>query len=291
MLKIENPYDGVSPDHLALRGNLHAHTTQSDGHLSPQQLVDTYRNAGYDFLAISDHDVFSGAALFNTLEVGNMLLIPANEISKDGPHLLHIGADCRIEPYADRQKVFDLVSPGGFAIVNHPNWLEHHDHCPQAKMREWTGYAGIEIFNGVIGRHAGSPYATDDWDMLLGNGRHVWGYANDDLHWAHEEALGWNVVYVTERTVGAVIAALRNGRFYASTGVGIDSVTVEDSTVTVRSKNAERIVAITDFGRRIAVHDGQELSVSAEKAMSVLRFELWGRGEQFAWTQPMFITH
>ena len=39
-----------------LRGNLHAHTTFSDGVRSPQALVDEYETRGYDFLAITDHE-------------------------------------------------------------------------------------------------------------------------------------------------------------------------------------------------------------------------------------------
>jgi hypothetical protein len=39
-----------------LRGNLHAHTTFSDGVRSPERLVAEYETLGYDFLAITDHD-------------------------------------------------------------------------------------------------------------------------------------------------------------------------------------------------------------------------------------------
>ena len=39
-----------------LRGNLHAHTTFSDGVRAPQALVEDYEARGYDFLAITDHD-------------------------------------------------------------------------------------------------------------------------------------------------------------------------------------------------------------------------------------------
>ena len=38
-----------------LKGNLHSHTTCSDGRLSPQQRADAYAAHGYDFLAITDH--------------------------------------------------------------------------------------------------------------------------------------------------------------------------------------------------------------------------------------------
>jgi len=38
------------------KGNLHMHTTESDGEFTPQQAVDAYHEQGYDFLAITDHD-------------------------------------------------------------------------------------------------------------------------------------------------------------------------------------------------------------------------------------------
>ena len=37
------------------RGNIHTHSTRSDGRLPPSQVVAAYRDHGYDFLAITDH--------------------------------------------------------------------------------------------------------------------------------------------------------------------------------------------------------------------------------------------
>ena len=39
-----------------LKGNLHAHTTFSDGRRPVEEVVARYRDLGYDFLAITDHD-------------------------------------------------------------------------------------------------------------------------------------------------------------------------------------------------------------------------------------------
>jgi hypothetical protein len=39
-----------------LRGNLHAHTTFSDGIRTPEALIAEYESRGYDFLAITDHE-------------------------------------------------------------------------------------------------------------------------------------------------------------------------------------------------------------------------------------------
>lgn len=37
------------------RGNLHCHSSRSDGLLGPEEVVSAYREAGYDFLCLSDH--------------------------------------------------------------------------------------------------------------------------------------------------------------------------------------------------------------------------------------------
>lgn len=40
------------------KGNLHSHSTASDGSFSPEELADCYREKGYDFIAITDHNKF-----------------------------------------------------------------------------------------------------------------------------------------------------------------------------------------------------------------------------------------
>lgn len=52
--------DGTeTPEIRWYRGNLHTHTLWSDGDDFPDMVVDWYREAGYDFLALSDHNVLS----------------------------------------------------------------------------------------------------------------------------------------------------------------------------------------------------------------------------------------
>lgn len=52
-----NPYAGVNwATARHHRGNLHAHTNQSDGRFYPDAVIDLYRNAGYTVLALTDHD-------------------------------------------------------------------------------------------------------------------------------------------------------------------------------------------------------------------------------------------
>jgi hypothetical protein len=284
---IDNPYR--DPSLPWLRGNLHAHTTRSDGLREPQAVVDAYASRGYDFLMFSDHDYLVDIA---PLDPCGITLIRGNEITAKGPHVLHVGARTTVPPSPDRQGVIDaIIEDGAFAIVAHPNWERNFGHCPQAHLEAWQGYSGIEIYNGVIRRLQGSPLATDRWDRLLGLGRRVWGYANDDSHRPEDDAIAWNMVQAGGTNPAAILEALRNGRFYASTGVTIDRITVADCTITVDTRNAQRIVVHSDFGHREAAVNGATASftIPDPPTMSYVRFECWGQGEAMAWTQPLFI--
>lgn len=286
---LDHPYTETAGGRW-VRGNLHTHTTRSDGARPAQAVIDDYAERGYGFLMLSDHDTYSSPEDVAQWDARGMILIDGNEITAGGPHLLHVHADRRIEPHAERQRVIDAVAATrGFTIVNHPNWEERFDHCPLAKLREWRGYAGLEIYNGTIGRLHGSPYATNKWDQLLAEGRRVWGFANDDSHLPAEDVeLGWNAAYVTEPTAAGVAAALRAGRFYCSTGVEISAIAVNGRQIRVETRNARRIVTLREVGTRFAVVDGDTIEVEYPEGARYVRFECWGDGEQFAWTQPFW---
>ncbi|MDQ2731101.1 MAG: CehA/McbA family metallohydrolase, partial [Armatimonadota bacterium] len=268
----------------------HTHTTRSDGTCDVQSVIDDYAARGYDFLSISDHDIYTSSEDYAAWNARGMALIPGNEITRNGPHLLHVDGDRFVAPQGDRQAVIDEVVAGrGFVVVNHPDWQEGFDHCPLEQLRLWTGYTGIEIYNGLIGRLTGSSYALRKWDTLLAEGRRVWGFANDDSHQPQDVAHGWNVAYVTERTPAAISKALRAGRFYASSGVEITDIRLVCGSIEINTSNAERIVALSRWGHRFAVADSNSITVEVPDDAPFARFECWGRGEQFAWTQPFWV--
>ncbi len=284
-----NPYADLTGGSW-LRGNLHAHTTASDGSLMPQELVDAYARLGYDFLAITDHDVYTSATDHESLEDNGLILITGVEATANGPHVLCLNGDRPIEPSSDRQAVIEAgLASGGFVIPAHLNRESSFDHTPITQLRLWDGYEGIEIFNGQGTCNPGSPYSTAKWDLLLGEGRRVWGYANDDAHGLDTIALGWSMAYVKEHTAAGVIDALRNGRFYASTGVTITDIMADGQRIVVQTADAERIVAIASGGGRLASVNESTIEIDVPDENSYVRFECWGRGEQFAWTQPFFI--
>lgn len=287
-LTLENPYllDGFT----WLRGNLHAHTTFSDGALPPEAVIALYEQRGYDFLAISDHDHLTPPGDY---QAGTrMVLLPADEVTSRGPHLLAIRIEDVLPPDADRQNVIDAVrAQGGFVVLNHPNWQRGFAHYAQETLEQLTGYAGIEIYNGVVEREEGSALALDRWDRLLGSGRRAWGFANDDFHQPIDFARGWNVVQATERTAAAISMALQRGRFYASTGVEITRIEVVGNRIAITASNAQRIRFIGAWGRELAFVDaGQAAYEVPGNEGSYVRAECYGEGAQAAWTQPFFLT-
>ncbi|MBI2434892.1 MAG: PHP domain-containing protein [Candidatus Hydrogenedentes bacterium] len=286
-LKILNPY---LQDRVPwLKGNLHCHTTNSDGERPPQGVVDAYAQRGYDFLMLSDHDTLTEPA---SVDARGMALLAGNEVTLNGPHILHVGAREVVDPLPDRQRVLDRIAAStGFAIINHPNWERFYDHCPQDRLNAWRGYTGLEIYNGVVRRQRGTPLATDRWDRLLGDGRRVWGFANDDSHRPIDDGVAWNVVQCASREPGAILEALQRGRFYASTGVTIREIDVEQNRIHVRTENAQRIIVFSAYGHREAAVDGGEIHFEVTPTVEggYGRFECWGAGEAMAWTQPFFL--
>lgn len=315
MTVFKNPCDGSSGV-VWLRGNLHTHSTLSDGWHSPQVVIGEYARRGYDFLMLSDHDVWVSQSDLARFDACGMILIPGNEVSAGGPHILHVNAGCRVDPSPDRSAVLRAIAgdPGSFAIACHPNWMGVErqegamafiEHLPYSQLAALPSCAGLEIYNGVTERLNGSALATDKWDRLLTEGRRVWAFANDDSHRlaGHEArktkpdptpfmnddaALGWNMVAVRERSAAAVVAAMREGRFYPTTGVIIRRMTANGSLIRIETDDGVRISAIRETGRVFARSDGPVLEVHAPADAAYVRFECHGAGGKMAWTQPFF---
>lgn len=95
-----------------LRGNLHAHTTFSDGVLAPHRLVEEYERLGYHFLAITDHDDLVGDAYGRALSrlAPSLLLFQGVELSYHAfPQ--HVG-----KVVGDRETLYVLNHPARYKL-------------------------------------------------------------------------------------------------------------------------------------------------------------------------------
>jgi hypothetical protein len=285
-VQLDSPYENAG--NIWLRGNLHTHTKLSDGSVLPQTMVLAYAAHRYDFLAISDHDIPPLAA--DAVNSCGMILLPATEFSAEGcTHMLCIGASAVRRPSATSQQMIDdICAAGGLAVLCHPNGDANFDHYPWKLMNMLSGYTGIEIFNGLGIERPGSHLAVDKWDRVLSTGRMVWGFANDDAHAPDEVVRGWNMVLVRERTPEAILAALRRGSFYASSGVVIDRIDCSGARLRIRTTNAQGIALFGLSGARVHVAEGPDLTFNVGSFMDpYLRAECYGSGGTMAWTQPI----
>ncbi|GBC95903.1 hypothetical protein HRbin16_01703 [bacterium HR16] len=284
MAILRNPYAQRYP--LWLKGNLHAHTTLSDGELSPDDTIDAFIRRGYDFVALTDHDVIANP---NEAHFPQILVFAGVEHSAQ-QHILRVNITGTLPHDLSYQSVIDLtLQEGGLVILNHPNWGENFDHWRDSQLLHLQRYHGIEIYNNVIEYLEGSPYALDRWDRLLSEGRQVWGYANEDTHRVFQMGSAWNAVNVRERSKEAVLDALKDGRFYASTGVVIEEIVVEDGYYRVHTMNARELRLISLRGQVIERVSGSKATFSLSKAGVYARVEVIGEGEARAWTQPVFV--
>ena len=74
-MKLTNPYDSIG--RRWLKGQLHPHTTNSDGKDHAHEVARNYERRGYDFIVITDHRVVPSAA--DLAYGGPMLVIPGSE--------------------------------------------------------------------------------------------------------------------------------------------------------------------------------------------------------------------
>jgi hypothetical protein len=294
------------------KGNLHTHTDASDGDSPARDVVRWYDDHGYHFLVISDHNLRLPtedlqAAL--RAEGRHILLVPGEELSSwwQGPsrtHALHVngidtrstlgaaGGDSIVEVL---QALIDRVlEDGGLPSLNHPNFWESVSAEDIAAL---SGLAHFEVFNG----HPLAFSFGDDhlvpmeavWDLLLMRGRRLYGIAVDDAHhfrsWGQQfsnPGRGWVVVDAARLEVAEVVAALRAGRFYASTGPEISRIETSHGDLEVEA-TAEGNFEFFAAGGVVASHQGRQGRQSLpDHGYLRCRFST-DRGA--AWTQPVFV--
>lgn len=76
------------------KGNLHSHTTNSDGVWTPEQSAKNYRDAGYSFLCFSDHDLYTDYR--RELGEKNFLILPGWRLLQYCLMMREIRSDCII---------------------------------------------------------------------------------------------------------------------------------------------------------------------------------------------------
>lgn len=292
------------------RGNLHTHSTQSDGVLSPEEVCRRYQAEGYDFIALTDHFVglfdypitdttafhnerfttIPGAELHTgSMENGHLWHIVAAGLPSDftPPNAPHFRPVKGSEPAASiAQRARDA---GAFVAIAHPHW----SGMTEADARTITAAHAVEIYNHgcVVDNDRGEGFLT--LEHLLNSGRKLNLIATDDAHFNTPDFFGgWVMVKATQNTPNALLTALKNGEFYSSTGPQIHDIRFTDEGIEVDCSAAATII-VQGKGTSMATLHGQTMTtaqLSLERLASSpwVRVTVIDRAGKRAWSNPVW---
>jgi autotransporter-associated beta strand protein len=251
------------------KGNTHDHSTDSDGDSAPEVVTAWYKDHGYNFLVLSDHNVFNPAK-FATLSStynapGSFLMVPGEEITTSfggkAVHMNAINIGQVIAPVSQTsvattinmnlanvaQQAAALNRPI-IAHINHPNW-NSYSITPQ-DLAQAVGTPYFELANchssGI--NHYGDathPGMEKVWDIantirLNAGSAPMFGMATDDAHnfttfgpGSTNPGRGFVMVDAADLSAASLLGAMDQGNFYASTGVTLTTLDYNAATSTL----------------------------------------------------------
>lgn len=281
------------------RGNLHCHSTESDGKHAPLDVAKWYRERGYDFLSLTDHRKLT------PLEgLDGLLCIPGVEINTTVGrtdrhafyHVVGIGVSetCELTRQIEPQALIDTIrDSGGMAFIAHPKWS---GNIIDAEFLALHDYLGIECFNFASEAENNTGLSVAHWDMLLLQGKKTLGFATDDSHALTNDAGGgWIMVKAPALTSEAILGAIKAGRFYASSGPEILDIRVEEGEVHVRCSPAQAIHFMTGGEWGISVKSGEAGTPVTEGTWRIhprapyVRIEVVDDEHRVAWSNPIYL--
>jgi len=284
------------------RGNLHGHSSASDGRKTPAEACQAYIDAGYDFTCLSDHfrEIYSYPITdtrpfrtdgFTTL-IGAELHGPATSRGVDW-HVLAVGLPLDFAPPAEGETGPALsrraADAGAFVAIAHPHWYQLQ---PQDGADLDAAHA-VEVYNHTSAVHCDRGDGAVFLDAMLSEGRRLMAVAVDDSHWKNGDAFGgWVMVKADENTPEALLAALHAGRFYASQGPEFHDIAREGDEIVIRSSPVEAIMLVGPVSQSSRQHGRNltrarlDLSPFAGTWCRAVLVDAMGRR---AWSNPLWL--
>jgi hypothetical protein len=302
-----------APSPQWFKGNLHTHTLNSDGDSTPDDVVRWYREHGYHFVTITDHNYLTSVDGLNALHGADdkFIVIKGEEVTdRFGDKPIHVnGLDPAsfIKPPGGRsvvamvQNMIDAIRAArGVPSVNHPNygWAISADELGQLqRTRLFEVFNGHPLVNNLGG--GGVPGLEETWDRMLSSGKLLYGIAVDDAHYfkrpedktAPRPGFGWVHVRAARLEPRAIVEALERGEFYSSTGVEMQAIDVSASalTLTVREERSSkyRIQFIGRQGRVLSETTASPATYIFKGDEGYVRAKVIESNGKLAWIQPV----
>ena len=225
---------------------LHCHTTESDGDMTPTQLVDRALERGYEAIALTDHNTISGVE--TAVEYGasrGLVVVKGIEWTTFWGHIVVTGGGSKLDwrtitpdniddCLAYAQEVGDMVT------LAHPHRLGwplcsccHNDF----KINDWQNVDAIEVWSHFNPhRDKASGQAIAQWQSLLCQGYRISALYGYDWHEPDLTPPIYAHTYLGCRELNpkSIVKAVKEGRTYVSTGLRLSvTLTVQGDTYTV----------------------------------------------------------
>jgi hypothetical protein len=286
------------------RGNLHTHSTRSDGSLAPEAVVAAYRERGYDFLALTDHFLppfdfpITDTRPYQTEDFTTLLgaeLHASRTEFDDFWHILAVGLPPDFAPWdpaeTGPQIAARAADAGAFVGIAHPAWygltLDEALSVESAHAVETYNYNCLICCDRADSWHI--------YDQMLARGRRLNAYACDDAHFHPNEPDafgGWVQVRAESRTPDALLAALKAGDYYSSTGAELINLDLNGDDLTIECAPASAVV-LSGYGAHAITHREDGLTRCTlpvrEFAGSYVRVTVLDAAGHRAWSNPLWI--
>jgi hypothetical protein len=295
------------------KGNTHTHTVNSDGDSTPDEVVRWYREHGYHFLVLTDHNYLTNVGGLNAVHGADekFLVIQGEEVTMTAAnkpvHVNGLAIESLVAPPAAtsilsalQQAVDGIRAAKGVPHVNHPNfgWALTSEDLQKLERTKL-----FEIFNGhpQVNNAGGgtAPGLEEMWDRILTSGRLMYGIAVDDAHHfkrpgdpaASGPGRGWVFVRAPRLESRAVVEALERGDFYASTGVELAAYEQTQTGITLKVRattwSKYRVQFIGRGGRVLAEQPDASATYTFKGDEGYVRAKIIESNGQTAWTQPV----
>jgi hypothetical protein len=284
------------------KGNLHTHSNRSDGALDPAAVCAAYRDAGYDFIVLTDHfmEKFGFPIVdtrpfrtnaFTTI-LGAEVHAPATSLGELW-HLLAVGLPPDLAPTAVTETGPALarrcLEAGAFLAIAHPAWYG----LTKADADTIEGAHAVEIYNHTSQVRTDRGDSGALVDQLLASGRRIGLIAVDDAHFHCRDYFGGFVmVKAADNEPEALLSSLKAGAYYSSQGPTIESVEYGEDTVEIACSPASAVMVL-GRGSRASQHLAADITrvtlpLAPVRAGGFARIVVVDPQGRRAWTNPVW---
>lgn len=307
------------------KGNLHTHSTRSDGHVSPEEAVRMYKEKGYDFISLTDHYIYTDMP---KLESDDFLVLPGVELAvsdkttnlfdKDDMHGLRyhfvaIKYDYKTPNFVphDYRELYNYEFPegtdikdaarqiyryykdrGNFIVLAHPDWSHAYGtDC------EFDDILAMEVYNSHCDRTRYNGHSEYQWDYCLRNGYTMWGFAVDDAHFKTDDFFRGCIMVKSEAlSRESITKSIMDGCFYSTMGPQFKELYLKDGIIHVECSPVDRIAMVALNSKSVVLNSKDntlltqgEFKLPTRGHTVYVRIVLADEYGRQAWSNPLYI--